>query len=152
MLGVSVLFALVGTGCVTSDVGPQDFMTPEGPIARRSDSLWNVTFAIAAVVFVIVQGLLVYAIVKFRHRPGRQAAQFHGNTKMEVALTLIPALILAGLAIPTVKAIADLSEKPDGALNITVMSYAGSLDMGLNIDAAAVARRALPGENDIFLH
>ena len=119
-VGAFLLFALIGTGCVTSDVGPQDFMTPEGPVARRADSLWNVTFAIAVIVFVIVQGLLVYAIVKFRHRPGRQAAQFHGNTKLEVVLTLIPALILAGLAIPTVKAIADLSEKPENALNITV--------------------------------
>jgi cytochrome c oxidase subunit 2 len=98
-------------------------MSPEGPVSRRADELWDITFALAAVIFVIVEGLIVFALIKFRHRPGRQAAQFHGNTKLEVVLTLVPALILAGLAIPTVKAIADLSQKPDNALEVKVIGH-----------------------------
>ena len=116
---VLAAIALSGSACAT-DAGPQDFLSPEGPIAERADSLWDLTFAIAAIIFVIVEALLVFTIIKFRRRPGREAAQFHGNTKLEVVLTLIPTLILAGLAVPTVKAIADLAEKPEGALDITV--------------------------------
>ena len=105
-----------------SEQAPQDFLEPEGPIARRADELWDIAFGIAAVIFVIVQGLIIYAIVRFRARPGREARQFHGNTKVEVILTVIPALILAGLAVPTVQTIMDLAKKPPGALEIRVIA------------------------------
>lgn len=120
LLGVlATSFALFGSACETN-VGPQDFLSPEGPIAERADGLWDLTFGIAVVVFIIVEAVLVYTVIRFRRRPGREAAQFHGNTKVEVILTLIPTLILAGLAVPTVKAIADLAKEPEGALEITV--------------------------------
>lgn len=120
LLGVlATSFALFGSACAT-DAGPQDYLSPEGPIAVRADRLWDLTFAIAVVIFIIVEGVLVFTVIKFRRRPGREAAQFHGNTKVEVVLTLVPTLILAGLAVPTVKAIADLAEEPPGALNVTV--------------------------------
>lgn len=112
--------ALVMSGC--AEDAPQDYLEPVGPIAKEADKLWDITFAIAAVVFVIVQGLLVYAIVRFRARPGREAAQFHGNTKVEVVLTVIPALILAGLAVPTVQTIFDLSVEQKGSLQVTVIA------------------------------
>ena len=100
---------------------PQDFLNhPEGPIARRQDFLWDVVFAVAVVIFVLVESLLVYTVVRFRAKPGRQAAQFHGNTKLEVVLTLIPALILAGIAIPTMRTIFDLAREPAGSLQVTV--------------------------------
>ncbi|HYI44005.1 MAG TPA: cytochrome c oxidase subunit II [Actinomycetota bacterium] len=102
---------------------PQGFLEPEGPIARRADQLWDVTFAIAVVIFVIVQGLLIFAIIRFRERPGREARQFHGNTKVEIVLTVIPALILAGLAVPTVSTVMALSKKPTGdILEIKVLA------------------------------
>jgi cytochrome c oxidase subunit 2 len=117
LVGVLVLV----TGC--AEDAPQDYLKPEGPIARRVDELWDVTFLIAAVIFVIVEGLLVFALIKFRERPGREAAQFHGNTKVEIALTVIPALILAGLAVPTVATVMDLSQKPTGdVLEIRVIA------------------------------
>ncbi|MGH2805746.1 MAG: cytochrome c oxidase subunit II [Actinomycetota bacterium] len=117
LLGVVALFLV---GCAAD--APQDVLKPEGPISRDQDSLWDITFGIAVVVFVIVQGLLVYAIVRFRARPGREAAQFHGNTKVEVLLTVVPALILAGLAVPTVRTIFDLSGEREGSLRVTVIA------------------------------
>ena len=119
-LGVLTMsFALLGGACA-SDAGPQDFLSPEGPIAERADGLWDITFGIAVAVFVIVEAVLVYTVIRFRRKPGREAAQFHGNTKVEVILTLIPTLILAGLAVPTVKAIADLAKAPPNALEVNV--------------------------------
>ncbi|HEX2056908.1 MAG TPA: cytochrome c oxidase subunit II [Actinomycetota bacterium] len=100
---------------------PQDTLSPEGPVAREQDKLWDLTFLIAVVIFFIVELLLVYAVVRFRERPGRQAAQFHGNTKLEVVLTVIPSLILAGIAVPTVQTIFDQAETPDDALHVRVV-------------------------------
>src|SRR5918999_5424823 len=115
------LLTLVGTACASD--APQDFLNnQEGPVAQEADGLWDVTFAIAVVIFVIVEALLVYAIIRFRARPGHEAKQFHGNTKVEVILTAVPALILAGLAVPTVQTIFDLSSRPDNALDVKVVA------------------------------
>ena len=120
ILGAS-LFALVllFSGC--ADNAPQDFLNYQsGPNAEKADGLWDITFLIAAVIFVIVEGLLVFALIKFRHKPGREAAQFHGNTKLEIILTLVPALILMGLLIPSIKTIFEIAKEPPGSLQVTV--------------------------------
>ena len=115
------LFALLAVACEPG--APQDFLNyPEGVQAERADRLWDVTFAIAVVIFFIVEALLVFTLFKFRQRPGREAAQFHGNTKLEIILTVIPSLILAGLAVPTVQTIFTQAELPEDALNVTVVA------------------------------
>jgi cytochrome c oxidase subunit 2 len=120
MFALLALLAVLAVAC-GDPVGPQDFLSEQASKqAKRADSLWDVTFAIAAVIFVIVEGLIVYALIKFRQRPGKEAAQFHGNTKVEIILTVIPSLILAGLAVPTVQTIFANSERPANALNVTV--------------------------------
>ncbi|HEX2294799.1 MAG TPA: cytochrome c oxidase subunit II [Actinomycetota bacterium] len=113
------VFAMLLASCANQS--PQDSLSPEGPVAREQDKLWDLTFLIAVVIFFIVELLLVYALVRFRERPGRQAAQFHGNTKLEVLLTVIPSLILAGIAVPTVQTIFDQAEEPEGALQVNVV-------------------------------
>lgn len=114
-----VALALLLSGCASN--APQDFINYQfGPNAKKADALWDITFLIAVVVFVVVEGLLVFALIKFRHKPGRVAAQFHGNTKLEIALTLIPALILIGLLIPSIKTIFEIAAKPKDALEVTV--------------------------------
>lgn len=115
LLALVVLFS----GC--ADEYPQDFLNYQaGPNAEKADNLWDITILIAGVIFVIVEGLLVYALIRFRHKPGREAAQFHGNTKLEVVLTIVPALILVGLLIPSIATIFDIAKKPAGSLEITV--------------------------------
>lgn len=113
------VFALLLASCANQK--PQDTLSPDGPIARDQDKLWDLTFLIAVVIFFIVELLLVYALVRFRERPGGRAAQFHGNTKLEVILTVIPSLILAGIAVPTVQTIFDQAEEPEGALQVKVV-------------------------------
>ncbi len=122
----ALLFSLVlaTTACANEEDAPQSVFNPAGETSRAPDELWNITFGIAVVVFVLVQGALIFAIVRFRHKEGRKAAQFHGNTKVEVLLTAIPALILAGLAVPTVGTIFDLQgTQPEGAMRIEVIAH-----------------------------
>jgi cytochrome c oxidase subunit II len=116
------LLLLAATAC--SEDTPQSSLDPAGEFARSPDVLWDITLAIAIVVFVLVEGALLFALIRFRHKEGRKAAQFHGNTKVEVLLTAVPALILAGLAIPTVGTIFDLQSDPaEGGMRIQVVAH-----------------------------
>ncbi len=105
-----------------SGVGPQSSLNPEGPSARDIDGLWNMVFSIAAVIFVLVNVGLIVSIVRFREKKGdtREPKQIHGNTKLEIAWTIAPALILAVLAVPTVRGIFDFHAEPDDPATIQV--------------------------------
>ena len=78
-----------------------DALTPESggsPNADSIDTLYKIVFAVAIVIFVGVEGALIYTLVKFRARKGRVAAQIHGNTNLEVGWTVGAAAILVILA------------------------------------------------------
>jgi cytochrome c oxidase subunit II len=103
---------------------PQDFLEPEGPVARRIDNLHDPVFVVAGVILVLVVGLVLVALYKFRDRPGRpEPTQVHGNTRLEVGWTLIPALILLAVAVPTIRTIFDLSRKDPAALQVKVIGH-----------------------------
>jgi len=78
---------------------PQDIFQPEGKYARKIDHLQRPIFYIAGVVFVLVEALIVIAIIKYRQRPSDDEdalpEQLHGNFKLEIGWTILPALILA---------------------------------------------------------
>ena len=80
-----------------------------GPIANTQADLFIFIFWIAVAVFVLVEGALIYSIVKFRRRGSDDSLpdQTHGNNKLEVIWTIIPVLILIAIAVPTVKIIYD---------------------------------------------
>jgi cytochrome c oxidase subunit 2 len=119
VLALVTLLGLLAVACGGDK--PQTTLDPAGEYARDPDKLWDLVFYIAVAIFVIVEAVLVFAVVKFRHKPDRHAAQFHGNTKLEVVLTAVPAIILAAIAVPTVGQIFRLSEEPVGEyLNVEV--------------------------------
>lgn len=103
---------------------PLSSLEPAGPIAEKILNLFNPVFAIAVFVFIVVEGLLVFAIVKFRDRgDGRAPKQVHGNTRMEIGWTLLPAIVLAVISVPTVAVIFDLSREPKNAVQIEVIAH-----------------------------
>ena len=81
-----------------------NFITPKtggSPNADQIHSLYLIILYIAAVVFVIVEGALVYSVYKFRAKKVRTAAQIHGNTRLEVSWTIAAAAILVVLTVVT---------------------------------------------------
>ena len=81
-------------------------------------------FWIATAVFVLVQGAILVAVFLFRDREGaKEAKQLHGSPKLEVLWTVIPALILAGIAVPTTAAVFELTECDADAIEIDVIGH-----------------------------
>ena len=119
-LGAAVAsLSLLAAACAKN--APMDTLEPAGANARTIDNLINPVFIIAAVVFVAVEGLALVFTIRYRHREGApEPVQIHGSTKLEVGWTLIPALILLGIAIPTIATIFKLAKTPDNPLNVTV--------------------------------
>ena len=98
-------------------------LTPASPQARLISDLFWITLAIAAIVLIAVEFLIVYTSLRFRRRPGApraEPAQIHGNTRLEVMWSVVPALILISLGIISVRSMASLGTIPQNARTIQV--------------------------------
>ena len=70
------------------------------------DSLWDTLLFLGTIVFVLVEAALIYTVVRYRRREGQaEPKHVHGNTTLEILWTVIPALILVFIAVPTVRTI-----------------------------------------------
>ncbi|MDX2121973.1 MAG: cytochrome c oxidase subunit II [Gemmatimonadota bacterium] len=116
--------AMLAAGCAP-DQYPQTTLLPRADFAREADTLMRQTLLWATIVFVLVEGALLFAIWKFRNRPGAaEPVQTHGNTTLEIVWTIIPAFILAMIAVPTVRTIFKTSQRPGpGALQVEVIGH-----------------------------
>ncbi len=122
-LGLGALAVLLAS-CASH--ASQDSLKPQGPYAREIKNLFVPVFWVAAGVFFIVEGGFVYILMRYRHRKGRDRMplQTHGNTRLEIGWTILPALVLAAVMVPTVATIWDLARKPPaGALDVTVEGH-----------------------------
>lgn len=114
------------SSCAVMEIedAPLSAVDPKGPFAQQIDDLFWWVFWIAVVVFVLVEGGLVYAVFKYRDRPGSpEPKQIHGNNKLEITWTLIPVLILAAISVPTVKSIFDLTECGSDAMTVNIIGH-----------------------------
>jgi cytochrome c oxidase subunit 2 len=111
-LAVGVLASCGGTG-PHNDQNP---MHPAGPAAREILNLMSPFFWIAVVIGAGVVGMTIFVAIRFRERPGedRNPVQTHGNVVLEVSWTIIPFVILACMAVPTVATIFNLAKIPKG--------------------------------------
>ncbi len=89
--------------------------------AHEIDSIFHLIMWITGVVFVIVEALLLFFLWKYRHREGRTAHYTHGNNRLEVIWTIVPALICVMLALLSRRIWEEIKEKmPTGALEVHV--------------------------------
>jgi len=100
----ALLFLALLLGACGKDL-PQNTFEPAGPTAQAEKDVTILPLAIAGLVFLLVEGGIVYLAVKFRHRKGRDRvpAQVHGNSRLEIGWTLAPFVILVIMAVPTIR-------------------------------------------------
>ena len=123
ILGLSAL-VVVAVACAPNTT--QSALEPAGPYAEKPHQLFVLVFWVAVAIFVLVEGFLVFFAIRYRHRKDRTRipAQIHGNTRLEVTWTILPTLILAGIAVPTVATIWDLAAEPQGdVLEVNVLGH-----------------------------
>ena len=107
---------------------PTNIFRPASTPAQSIYGLSLFVLAITAAVFVLVFGLLAYAVIKFRqkaHDDKREPPQVYGSSQVETAWTIIPVLIVLVLFLATARVIANVQEaaKPDDALEVTVIGH-----------------------------
>ena len=122
LLGLAAGLLLVATGC--SEDLPLNTLDPEGRAGRYIDQLLNPVLIVAGLVFLFVNLGVLYVAVKFRRRRGDEATfpeQIHGNTRLELAWTIAPAIILAVISVFTVSTLFKLTDTPaDTAMVVRV--------------------------------
>jgi cytochrome c oxidase subunit 2 len=121
----ALLLATVAAGCGGVEKFPQTSLEPRSDFAITIDQLQDLTIYLGVAVGIVVFAVLGYIMIRFRHKPGDATPnQVHGNTTLELTWTLIPALLLAVIAVPTVQTIFETqAEAPPGALAIDVYGY-----------------------------
>ncbi len=123
-----VAFAAVVAVAACTPENPQSTFDPGGPVAKLQADLYKFIFWIAVGVFVIVEAAVIVLAIRFRaKRNSAMPPQTHGNTKLELTWTVIPAFILLAIAIPTVKGIFDTHKPPadvrEDALQIEAIGH-----------------------------
>jgi cytochrome c oxidase subunit 2 len=106
------------------------FFTPQSggsPNADQIDSLYKITLYIALVIFVAVEGGLVYALVKFRKRKGAAPAQIRGNTRLEVTWTVGASVILLALAVLTFAKLSSIQNPPNSGAGAALLGEQNGL-------------------------
>jgi cytochrome c oxidase subunit II len=112
---------------VDSTLVPSIF-APESVPAHSISQLAGFVLAITGVIFVVVAGLLVYVVVRFRRRAdddGTEPAQIYGSGPVEAAWTIVPFLIVVVLALTTARVIHEIQDarQPPGALEVQVIGH-----------------------------
>ncbi|MFZ9696784.1 MAG: cytochrome c oxidase subunit II [Ilumatobacteraceae bacterium] len=105
-------------GCASN--APQDTWQPKGPNAQKIDDLQKPVFAIAGIVGIIVFAAIAYAVFRFKDRGQPIPEQTHGKPVLEIGMTILPALILAGIGVFTFQTIFDLAKTDDTEMVINV--------------------------------
>jgi cytochrome c oxidase subunit 2 len=115
---VVILIALVAAVFLTgwgSTLYPPDAATSQG---REISGLYDIVFAFAVAIFVVVEGLIVWSVLRYRRKPGDDGlpAQTHGNNLVEVIWTLVPTaivLFLFAISWQTLNSVDAVSAQPD---------------------------------------
>ncbi len=115
------MLALALAACAQSY--PNTTFTPHSDLGRSIDFLWNRLLFFGTIVFVLVEAALLYVVIRYRRRNESDTApQTHGNVILEITWTLIPAAILAFIAVPTVKTIFE-TQAPAPANSLVIEVY-----------------------------
>jgi len=121
--GVFIAMALFLGACQPSPT----FLIPASPIAEHQANLYRTVLIMALVVFVLVEGGLIWIVVRHRKRSGDEEIppQIHNNTLVEVIWTAIPIILVIVLFVMTVRTVnaVAIPQKADSDLNIRVVGH-----------------------------
>ena len=96
------------------------------PVTRiAADQMWlhNFMLVVCLVIFVAVFGVMFYSIFKHRKSKGAVSANFHESVAVEIAWTVVPFLIVIGMALPATKVVVAMKDTTNADLTIKATGY-----------------------------
>ncbi|MCA3132132.1 MAG: cytochrome c oxidase subunit II, partial [Rhodocyclaceae bacterium] len=122
-LGAALAMLPLWAGAVLAAESKYNLQPPKSVIAQEIYSLHTIIMLICAVIFVGVFSVMFYSVFKHRKSLGYKAAHFHENTVVEVVWTIIPFLILMGMAYPATKTVIAMKDTSNPDLTIKATGY-----------------------------
>ena len=128
LIGVFLLLALSTIILACTPSHPQSTFDTLGPVAETQANLFYWIFWSGLVVLLAVGGVLAYIVIKYRRRLNdKDPEQIHGHTRLEIAWTILPVIIVVFIAVPTIFAIFETSNSPhspeDGGVVIDAIGH-----------------------------
>jgi cytochrome c oxidase subunit II len=100
------------------------FPIPASEQAGPIDTLWDVLLIASVPIFVLVETIVLYCAIKFRMKPGEELKDgppIHGNTRLEIIWTAIPAILLVGLCTYAYVVLTDIEKAQANSMNVRVV-------------------------------
>ncbi len=111
----SLLFAACGNG---------NTLDPQGPVASSEAGLFWFILIVATIVFVAVEGMLIYSIVRYRARPNTpEPRQLHGNDTLEIIWTVAPSLFLFAVLAGTIYTMFQLQQPAGNHIEVQAIGH-----------------------------
>src|SRR5579863_9207551 len=125
---ISILSDTAKAQLAILDQPSTSIFAPAATPAHSIFSLSMLVLAICAAIFLTVAGLLVFILIRYRHRRGytqREPAQIYGSVQIELSWTVIPILIVVVLFLATARVIfvTQTAAKPSNALDVVVIGH-----------------------------
>jgi len=100
-----------------------NLQTPASQVAQDVFQLHNLIMLVCLGIFIVVFGAMFYSLYAHRKSKGHQAAHFHENTTVEVIWTVIPFVILMGMAYPAAKVVINMKDTANPDMTIKITGY-----------------------------
>lgn len=100
-----------------------NFPKPVTSIGHEVLKLHNAIILICVVIFIVVFGFMFYSIYAHRKSKGYKAAKFHDNLKLEIMWTVIPFVILVGMAIPSTATLLEMDDVSKSEMTVKITGY-----------------------------
>lgn len=151
MIGKWQRVGMMGAALATSQSTLADYaynlQIPASQVAQDIFELHNLIMLVCLGIFIVVFGAMFYSLLKHRKSVGHKAAHFHENTTVEVIWTVIPFVILMGMAYPAARVVIDMKDtsNPDMTIKITGYQWKWGYDY-LNDDISFYSMLSTPRE------
>ena len=142
---------IVGAALATSQAALAEYgynlQVPASKVAHDVFQLHNFIMLVCLGIFVVVFGAMFYSLLKHRKAAGHKAANFHENTTVELIWTVIPFVVLMGMAYPAAKVVIDMKDtsNPDMTIKVTGYQWKWGYDY-LNDDVSFYSTLSTPRE------
>ena len=92
-------------------------------LGERIFGLHNLILVICVIIFVVVFSFMFYSIIVHRKSRGVKPATFHDNVQLEVAWTVVPFLILVGMAVPSTATLIEMRDTRESDMSVLITGY-----------------------------